>query len=140
MIWKEKIFKLHIWYISQLTYQNTRFGRSTCISERYGVFFSYLARNSRNFFTLDIFLVIWFLTSTKDACYYFFKFFLIFSMRWTFSHFMTLLGCVQWLSPLFHLAIAFKMSFEVLIMNFPYNFHKISCFVNATDPLYSVES
>lgn len=113
MVLNKKLFKLHIWYINQLTYQNTRFGTTTCIPERCGVFFSYLAvysntfllllmkakdalkwsmylllswsfdsrclsvscpvswfpaDNTRNFFTLDIFLVIWFLNSTKAAC------------------------------------------------------------------------
>lgn len=46
--------------------------------------------------------------------------FLIFSMRWIFSLFLALLGYVQWLSPLFHLPISFKMSSEVLIMDFSY--------------------
>lgn len=69
-----------------------------------------------------MFLVICFLTSTKAACncYYFLKY-VFKSLAWDeLSVFLALLSCVQWLSPLFHLAISFKMSSEVLIMNFSY--------------------
>lgn len=192
MVLNEKLFELHVWYINQLTYQNTRFGRSTCIPERCGVFFPYLALYSNTFLLLlikakDVLkwshvpiasLRIWFKMSfCKLSCLMIFSSqhqqvfysgyisshlisglykscmqllvffqacFLIFNIRWIFSLFLALLDCVQWPSPLFHLAISFKMSSEVLIMNFfiltvDFLPCKISCLVSATHPLCSVQ-
>lgn len=111
-----------------------------------GFYFSYLTGNTSFFFTLDIFLVICFLTSTKPACncYYFFRVcFQIFSMRWTLSLFGSFGLCSVAVSSIpfsyFLQNVFWSFNNELFILTVYFLPCKISCFVSATCPPYSVQ-